>query len=163
TWFPTTEPYEPLGGHFASSPAVVHAGGGQIHVLLLGTDSALYHVWWDGTRWLPSPPPFASRGGETLGGNFTGAPVVVQTGLDQFAVFGVSRSDSSLQVKRWSGGRWVEGTGTFTPLGGQILGLPSAASVGDGTIDVVALHSPSTPYYQRFDGAAWLQNWEQFG
>src|SRR5262249_24492389 len=130
TWLPTTQPYEPLGGQFAASPAAVHVGGGQLHILLLGTDAALYHIWWDGSRWHPAAPPFPPGGGDRVGANCTGTPVVVRTAPGQFAVLCVSLADHSLQVKRWNGTAWVEGSGVFTPLGGPILGLPRVTSAG---------------------------------
>jgi hypothetical protein len=151
-WFP--EAFVPLGGVIAATPAAVNTEG-QRHVLLLGTDWALWHMWWDAASWHTT----LTR----LGGSFTGAPVVVRTGVRRFAVLCVNRADNSLSVARWDGVQWVGGQGAFTSLGGRLLGPPRATSLRDGSIDVVALLSPRTPHYQHYDGTNWLTAWEQFG
>ena len=46
--------YEPMGGKILGRPRVVAWGPNRLDVFVVGTDSALYHKWWDGSAWHPS-------------------------------------------------------------------------------------------------------------
>ena len=45
--------WESLGGIVTSSPASISRALNLIEVFVRGTDSKLYHIWWDGTAWRP--------------------------------------------------------------------------------------------------------------
>ena len=43
-----------MGGVCSGPPAVVCWGPNRLDVFVVGTDSALYHKWWNGSAWGPS-------------------------------------------------------------------------------------------------------------
>ena len=53
-WGPSVTDYERLGGVCMSAPRAVAWGPNRLDVFVIGTDSALYHKWWDGATWGPS-------------------------------------------------------------------------------------------------------------
>ena len=55
--------WEGLGGIITSTPSATSWGPDRIDVVARGTDSAAWHRWWDGARWLGFAP---------LGGGVTG-------------------------------------------------------------------------------------------
>ena len=73
---------------------------------VIGTDSALYHKWWDGANWGPSVDGF-----EYMGGVCVGQPEIVAWGPNRLDVF-VIGTDSALYHKWWDGANWgPSGTG----------------------------------------------------
>ena len=61
-----------------SAPTVVSWGPNRLDVFAQGTDDALWHRWWDGTRW---------GGWESLGGSIVGQPEAVCWGPNRIDVF----------------------------------------------------------------------------
>jgi hypothetical protein len=47
-------PWESLGGQLApaSAPAASSWGADRLDVFAVGVDDAIWHRWWDGTRWV---------------------------------------------------------------------------------------------------------------
>jgi hypothetical protein len=62
-WYPSPTDWEPLGGIFASPPAVVAWGPDRLDIFGLGTDSQMFHKAWDGSAWYPSPTDWEPLGG----------------------------------------------------------------------------------------------------
>jgi hypothetical protein len=52
-----------MGGKIIGQPKVVAWGPNRLDVFVIGTDSALYHKWWDGSRWHPSVTGWEPMGG----------------------------------------------------------------------------------------------------
>ena len=52
-----------MGGVCTSAPEVVAWGPNRLDVFVTGTDSALYHKWWDGNAWGPSLTDYEYMGG----------------------------------------------------------------------------------------------------
>jgi hypothetical protein len=46
-----------------SQPRVTAWGANRLDVFVTGTDSALYHKWWDGNAWGPSLTGYEFMGG----------------------------------------------------------------------------------------------------
>jgi hypothetical protein len=63
---PSLTSYEAMGGICVSQPEVVAWGPNRLDVFVLGTDSALYHKWWDGTAWGPSLTGYERMGGSII-------------------------------------------------------------------------------------------------
>ena len=57
-------------------------GPNRLDVFVIGTDSALYHKWWNGSAWGPS-----LTGYENMGGVIVGHPEVVSWGPNRLDVF----------------------------------------------------------------------------
>ncbi len=103
-----------MGGVCTTAPTVVSWGSDRLDVFVLGTDSALYHKWWDGSAWGPSV-----TGYEYLGGVCTDEPRVVSWGTNRLDVF-VTGTDKQLYHKWWDGSNWGPSVTGYEPLGGVI-------------------------------------------
>jgi hypothetical protein len=72
-------------------------GPNRLDVFVTGTDGALYHKWWDGSAWGPSPTGF-----ERMGGVCIGQPEAVAWGPNRLDVFAQGAS-GQLVHKWWDG------------------------------------------------------------
>jgi hypothetical protein len=70
--------YENLGGVLTSAPSAASWAANRIDVVARGTDSAVWHRWWDGSQWL---------GWENLGGIAQGSPAICSWGAGRLAIF----------------------------------------------------------------------------
>jgi hypothetical protein len=84
-------------------------------VFVLGTDSALYHKWWNGSAWGPSV-----TGWEYMGGVCASPPRVVAWGPNRLDVF-VLGTDSALYHKWWNGSAWGPSVTGYENMGGVIV------------------------------------------
>jgi 3D (Asp-Asp-Asp) domain-containing protein len=75
----------------ASRSTAVSWGSNRIDIFVKGTDNALWHKWWDGSRW---------GGWESLGGVLTSAPGAVSWGSNRIDVF-ARGTDNALWHKWW--------------------------------------------------------------
>lgn len=67
-----------LGGVLESMPVVVSDQANRQDVYVIGTDSALWHRYWDGTAWRPW---------RSLGGTLVSKPAVASWGPDRVDAF----------------------------------------------------------------------------
>src|SRR5947207_10341053 len=81
--------WEALGGLLASAPGVSSWASRRLDVFARGTDSQLYHKWFD-RAW---------SGWEALGGLLTSTPVAVSWGADRIDVF--TRGTDSQLYHKW--------------------------------------------------------------
>ena len=77
--------WEDLGGVLNFSPAVSSWAPNRLDVFVTGTDSALYHKYWNGSRWSEY---------ENLGGILTSAPAAVSWGNNRIDIFGRGTTNS---------------------------------------------------------------------
>jgi hypothetical protein len=47
-------------------PRVTAWGANRLDVFVTGTDSALYHKWWNGSAWGPSLSGYEAMGGTVI-------------------------------------------------------------------------------------------------
>ena len=137
--------WESLGGVLTSGPAVSSWSNGRLDCFVRGTDSALWHKWFDG-GW---------SGWESLGGVLTSSPAAVSWGRGRIDVF-VRGTDSALWHK-WFDGGWSG----WESLGGVLTSGPGAVSWGRGRIDVFGAGTDSALWHKWFDGG-W-SGWESLG
>jgi hypothetical protein len=137
--------WESLGGVLTSGPAVSSWSNGRLDCFVRGTDSALWHKWFDG-GW---------SGWESLGGILTSSPAAVSWGRGRIDVF-VRGTDSALWHK-WFDGGWSG----WESLGGVLTSGPGAVSWGRGRIDVFGAGTDSALWHKWFDGG-W-SGWESLG
>ena len=52
-----------MGGVCTDEPGSSSWGPNRLDVFVTGTDSALYHKWWDGSAWGPSVTGYEYMGG----------------------------------------------------------------------------------------------------
>jgi hypothetical protein len=139
--------YENLGGIITSKPSATSWGNNRIDVVARGTDSAVYHRWWNGSTWL---------GWESLGGTIQGAPAICSWASGRLDIFALG-TDHRLYHKWYQGG-WSG----WESLGGQLSSEPCAVSWGANRIDVFARGMDSAMWHLWWDGAHW-GGWESLG
>jgi len=134
--------------HAPSSP-VVAWGANRLDTFVIGTNSSLYHKWWNRTSWGPSV-----TGYEYMGGKIISDPEVVSWGPNRLDVF-VLGTNSSLYHKWWNGSSWGPSVTGYEYMGGQILGSPKAVSWGPNRLDVFVLGTNSAIYHKWWNGSTW--------
>jgi len=143
-----------------SSSPVVAWDTNRLDAFVLGTDRALYHKWWNGSSWGPSP-----TGYEAMGGVCTSAPQVVAWGPQRLDVF-VTGTNSALFHKWWNGSAWGPSVTGYESLGGICVGDPRIVSWGPNRLDVFVLGTDRALYHKWWDGSAWgpsLTGYESLG
>jgi hypothetical protein len=130
--------WESLGGVLTSPLGAVSWGPNRIDVFGAGTDSALWHRWWDGSKW---------GGWESLGGVLESPPAVDSWGPNRIDVFVVG-TDSALWHKWWDGSKW----GGWESLGGIIVSEPEVVSWGTNRLDIFALGTDHALWHIWWDG-----------
>ncbi len=138
--------WEDLGGIITSRPQAVSWAANRIDVVARGTDSAVWHRWWDGSAW---------RGWESLGGFIHGAPAICSWASGRLDIFAVG-GDHKLYHK-WFQGGWSG----WESLGGFLTSEPCAVSWGNNRIDVFARGGDNAMWHLWWDGA-W-HGWESLG
>lgn len=139
--------WESLGGVITSKPSATSWGPDRIDAVARGTDSAVYHKWWDGSHW---------GGWESLGGNCQSGPAICSWGSGRLDIF-VTGTDHHLYHKWYQGG-WSG----WENLGGTLSSDPAAVCWGPNRIDVVARGMDSAMWHLWWDGQHW-GGWESLG
>jgi C1A family cysteine protease len=139
--------WESLGGIITSKPNAVSWGADRIDAVARGTDSAVWHRWWDGAAW---------RGWESLGGLIQGAPAICSWASGRLDVFGVGTNHH--MYHKWYQGGWSG----WEDLGGLLSSSPTAVSWGPNRIDVFARGMDQAMWHLWWDGAGW-HGWENLG
>ena len=88
-----------------------------------GTNSAVWHKWWDGTSW---------KGFESLGGVIQGAPAICSWASGRLDIFAVGTAHHLFH--KWYQGGWSG----WEDLGGLLSSEPCAVSWGPNRIDIFA-------------------------
>ncbi|MFC8342189.1 hypothetical protein [Streptomyces sp. NPDC057280] len=137
--------WESLGGTLTSGPGVSSWTSGRLDTFVRGTDSALWHKWYQNgwSNW------------ESLGGILTSEPAAVSWGNGRIDVF-VRGTDSALWHK-WFQNGWSG----WESLGGVLTSGPAVASWASGRLDVFVRGTDSALWHK------WFQNgwsgWESLG
>jgi len=139
--------WESLGGIITSKPSAVSWGANRIDVVARGTDSAVWHRWWDGTAW---------RGWESLGGIIHGAPAICSWANGRLDIFAVGTNHHLFH--KWYQGGWSG----WEDLGGVLSSEPAAVSWGPNRIDVFARGMDQAMWHLWWDGVGW-HGWESLG
>ena len=133
----------------APSAPVVAWGSDRLDAFVIGTDSALYHKWWDGSNWGPSV-----QGYESLGGICNSPPEVVSWGNNRLDAF-VIGTDSALYHKWWDGSNWGPSVTDYEYMGGICASPPKIAAWGANRLDVFVLGTDHALYHKWWDGSNW--------
>ena len=107
--------YDQVARSVSASGPVVSWGSNRLDAFVLGTNSRLYHKWWNGSAWGPS-----TTGYEDLGGTILSSPEVVSWGPNRLDIF-VLGTNSRLYHKWWNGSAWGPSTTGYEDMGGTIL------------------------------------------
>jgi hypothetical protein len=140
--------WESLGGVLESQPRVVAWAPNRLDIFVVGTDSALWHRWWDGSSW---------GGWESLGGVLSSPPEVVSWGTNRLDIFALG-TDHALWHRWWDGSSW----GGWEPLGGVLTSPVSAVSWAPNRLDIFGLGTDSALWHRWWDGSSW-GGWESLG
>jgi hypothetical protein len=140
--------WESLGGVLESPPRVVAWAANRLDIFVVGTDSALWHRWWDGSSW---------GGWESLGGILASPPEVVSWEANRLDVFALG-TDHALWHRWWDGSSW----GGWESLGGTLTSLVCAVSWAPNRLDIFALGTDSALWHRWWDGSSW-GGWESLG
>ncbi|MEZ4504704.1 MAG: M43 family zinc metalloprotease [Thermomicrobiales bacterium] len=149
-----------VGGAPSASGPIVAWGSDRLDVFVIGTDSALYHKWWDGSNWGPSVTDW-----EYMGGICMSQPEVVAWGPNRLDVF-VLGTDSALWHKWWDGSNWGPSVTGWESLGGTCSSRPEVVAWGSNRLDVFVLGTDNALYHKWWDGSAWgpsVTGWEYMG
>lgn len=131
--------WESLGGIITAKPGAVSWGADRIDVVARGTDSAVWHRWWDGASW---------NGWDSLGGMLSSDPAAVSWGPNRIDVF-ARGMDSAMWHLGWDGSHW----GGWESLGGICASAPTVASWGPDRIDVFYPGAGFAMMHRWWDGA----------
>jgi hypothetical protein len=124
--------WDNIGGISISNPALTSWSTQRLDIVVLGSDSALWHRAWDfsirsqnngWTDW------------ETLNGSFLYSPAMVSWSANRLDIFAVD-ANSSMVFRAWEGDRW---SAEWLSLGNYFVSSPSVVSWGPGRLDVFAL------------------------
>jgi serine protease AprX len=132
----------------ASGPAVAW-GSNRLDVFVIGTDTALYHKWWNGSAWGPSV-----TGYEAMGGKILSDPEVVAWGPNRLDVF-VIGTNRALYHKWWNGSAWGPSVTDYESLGGTIMAQPKAVAWGPNRLDIFVIGTNRALYHKWWNGSAW--------
>jgi hypothetical protein len=137
--------WENLGGALTSAPSVSSWAPGRLDTFVRGTDSALWHKWFQGgwSDW------------ESLGGVLTSEPSAVSWGNGRIDVF--ARATDSALWHKWFDGGWSG----WESLGGVLTSGPAACSWAPGRLDVFARGTDGALWHKWFQGG-W-SGWESLG
>jgi hypothetical protein len=141
--------WEWLGGGLIFGPTVCSWGPNRLDIFGVGTNRALWHIYWNGSRW---------SDWEDLGGQLKSKPAAVSWGPNRIDIFGRCATDNSLCRKVWDGSRWLD----WERLGGTLTSGPAVSSRGVNRLDVFVLATDSSLYHKRWDGSRW-RDWEGLG
>lgn len=122
---------------------MVSWGPDRIDLLLLGSDSGLYHKFWDSKTWSPGDTGFDKIGTEV----WAEAPVAVSRAEKSIDVFTVG-TDGKLYRIAYEGGSWKQPQ----RLGGAWGAQPAALVVSKDRVDVFQTGLNGSLNHKSFDG-----------
>jgi hypothetical protein len=147
----------PPGIVVGSSPSVSSWAANRLDVFVLGTDNAIWHAWWDGTRW---------NAWESLGPTILSSPAAVSWGPNRIDLFGVG-ADGNVWHKVWDV-VWNHGwTSWLSEIGAPPPGIaagssPSVSSWAANRLDVFVLGTDDAIWHAWWDGTRW-NTWQSLG
>ena len=149
-----------MGAPLQSSTPVVAWGANRLDAFVIGTNSRLYHKWWNGSVWGPS-----LTGYEDMGGTIISDPEVVAWGANRLDAF-VIGTNSRLYHKWWNGSAWGPSLTGYEDMGGTIIGQPKVVAWGPNRLDVFVVGTNSRLYHKWWNGSEWgpsLTGYEDMG
>jgi hypothetical protein len=140
--------WESLGGYCLYDPSVASWAANRLDTFVVGSDSTMYHKWWDGASW---------SGWESLGGYCASGASSVSWGPNRIDTF-VIGLDHALWHKWWDGSSWSG----WESLGGYAISAPAAVSWGPNRIDTFVIGLDHALWHKWWDGSSW-SGWESLG
>jgi glucose/arabinose dehydrogenase len=132
----------PIGGTSSNGPSAVVTAGDVVHLVIRGTNGAVYHATRRGTAW---------SGWENLGGGIYGTPAVAPRPGGGIAIF-VRGTNNGIYAKYGDTGSW---TG-WSRLPGETLSSPAVAwGYQTDRLDLFVAGSAGGLYQKVFANGAW--------
>jgi glucose/arabinose dehydrogenase len=132
----------PIGGASATGPSAVVTAGDVVHLVVRGTNGAVYHATRRGTTW---------SGWEGLGGAIQGTPAVAPRPGGGIAIV-VRGTDNGIYAKYGDTGSW---TG-WSRLTGATLSSPTLAwGYATGRLDLFVAGTGGGLYQRGFVNGTW--------
>jgi glucose/arabinose dehydrogenase len=132
----------PVGGTASAGPAATVTVDGVVHLVIRGTNGAVYHAARRGGTW---------TGWENLGGGVVGAPAVAPWPGGGIAIFARATNDS-IYVLRGETGIWTP----WTRMAGTTRSSPTVAwGYAPGRVDLFFGGTLGGLYQQTYSGGAW--------
>jgi glucose/arabinose dehydrogenase len=133
----------PIGGASSNGPSAVVTAGDVVHLVVRGTDGAVYHATRRGTTW---------SSWENLGGAIYGTPAVAPRPGGGVAIF-VRGTDNRIYAKFGDTRVWTGWSG----MAGSTLSSPTVAwGAQPGRLDLFAAGTGGGLYHRVFLNGAWL-------
>ncbi len=145
---PKWHDWESLGGTCQHGVCVASWDANRLDCFVVGSDSALYHKYWDGNTWSVW---------ESLGGFCASAPAAVSWGPNRIDVF-VIGIDSAMRHISWDGASWSG----WESLGGACQHGVCVASWAANRLDCFVVGTDSALHHKSWNGIAW-SGWESLG
>lgn len=136
----------PIVGDPTAGAGVASWGSGRLDVFIRGTDSALWHRFYDAGTW---------SAWESLGGILSADPAAVSWSNGRLDVF-VRGGDAALWHRAYTGA-W----GAWESLGGVLADSPTVASWASGRLDVFVRGTDNRLWHRWYNGG-WF-GWESLG
>src|SRR5215212_7537669 len=140
--------WESLGGVLTSAPAAASWQADRLDSFVTGTDSAMWHKWWDGSSW---------SGWESQGGICDEGVAVASWQAGRLDCF-VIGTDSAMWHKWWDGSSWSG----WESLGGICDEGVAVASWQADRLDCFVIGTDSAMWHKWWDGSSWSE-WESLG
>lgn len=121
---------------------VVSRSPNRLDLFALGTDQALWHTWWDGSKW---------GAWHSLGGVLTSTPAAVAWGPNRLDVFALG-TDHGIWHIAWDGQAWTPWHGFNLPT--SFILSPEVVSWGPDRLDVFAVGEDKQLWHISW-GNAW--------
>jgi len=129
----------------------------RLDLFVVGTNSAVFHKWWDGQKWGPSVKDW-----ENLGGTVIFDPVSVAWGPNRLDVFAIG-TDSALYHKWWDGSSWGPSISGWEKLGGTWTEKPTVVSWGKNRLDIFLVGTDRSLYQKFWNGSQWNNGFVNLG
>ena len=135
----------PSGVTFRAQPAVVGYGNGQLEVVAVGSNNALYHWRFQNGSWSAATQ---------LSGTVVSQPILVHLGAGQLVTLAVG-TNQRLYLWYFSGGAWssYRQVSTSFLINQSLFGPLAASSWGEGSIDLALVEAQTgVLYHGRLGG-----------
>jgi glucose/arabinose dehydrogenase len=132
----------PIGGASPSGPSAVVTSGDVVHLVMRGTNGAIYHATRRGTTW---------SAWENLGGVTLGTPAVAPWPGGKVAIF-VRATNNGTYVKYGNTGSW---TGWYGMARASLSSPTVASGYRAGRLDVFVVGTAGGLFQRAFANGAW--------
>ena len=132
----------PIGGASPNGPSAVVTSGDVVHLVMRGTNGAIYHATRRGTTW---------SAWENLGGGTLGTPAVAPWPGGKIAIF-VRATNNGMYVKYGNTGSW---TGWYGMARATLSSPTVASGYRAGRLDVFVAGTAGGLFQRAFTNGAW--------